>query len=335
MTATTSAHKRNIGDGTPGRRQQRRPASGTRGRRYAQGIQPQPSWWDEPRMRIALATHDMATVIRLLQQHGMSQRAIAGRIGVGQNDIGAILAGRKVRAYDLLIRFADGLGVPRGYMGLAAVPLPCPRHIARPAVPRQATSRTERDQTTIQPPAPAPAAPMLPARWWNEPAMVSALATHDFATIFTYLGQHGISIDEIGNAIGVPADDLACIASGLSTLDSYRALVRLADWLAIPRGHLGLGGTSPDDSPGPPRPTTWTGRHIRALRRALRLSVKDFARVVDVTERMVSKWEARGDHIAPRERIQERLDLLLYRLDPAGQNVYHRLVTGPTQASRA
>ena len=70
----------------------------------------------------ALAERDIPTVYRLLQRHGASQRAIAERTGQAQSEISEILNGRRVISYDLLARIADGLDVPRGWMGLAALP---------------------------------------------------------------------------------------------------------------------------------------------------------------------------------------------------------------------
>lgn len=75
--------------------------------------------WERTDMREALAVRDICTVYRLLQRFGVSQRRIAARVGQSQSEISEILGGRKVRAYDVLVRIADGLGVPRGWMGLA------------------------------------------------------------------------------------------------------------------------------------------------------------------------------------------------------------------------
>src|SRR5262249_27229648 len=47
------------------------------------------------------------------------QRRIASLTGQSQSEISEIIGGRQVMAYDLLTRIADGLGIPRGYMGLA------------------------------------------------------------------------------------------------------------------------------------------------------------------------------------------------------------------------
>jgi transcriptional regulator with XRE-family HTH domain len=72
-------------------------------------------------MLAALAVRDVAAVYRLLQKHGVSQRQIAALTGQSQSEISEILGGRKVIAYDLLVRIAEGLGVDRGLMGLAHV----------------------------------------------------------------------------------------------------------------------------------------------------------------------------------------------------------------------
>jgi transcriptional regulator with XRE-family HTH domain len=70
-------------------------------------------------MRGALATRNVSVVYRLLRKAGVSQRSIAAMTGQSQSEVSEILKGRQVMAYDVLARIADGLGVPRGYMGLA------------------------------------------------------------------------------------------------------------------------------------------------------------------------------------------------------------------------
>lgn len=78
-----------------------------------------PRVWERPRMRAALARHEISEVYRLLGATGVSQRQIAALTGQNQSEISDINQGRQVQAYDLLARIADGLGIPRGYMGLA------------------------------------------------------------------------------------------------------------------------------------------------------------------------------------------------------------------------
>ncbi len=57
----------------------------------------------------------------------------------------------------------------------------------------------------------------------------------------------------------------------------------------------------------------WTGREVRALREARRMSVREFAAHLGVSDRMVSKWEAGGSTIRPRPVNQAALDTSLSR----------------------
>ena len=78
-----------------------------------------PGAWEHLAMRRALAARDLAQVFRLLRKVGVSQRAIAAATGLAPSEVYEILRGRRVMAYEVLCRIADGLGVPRGYLGLA------------------------------------------------------------------------------------------------------------------------------------------------------------------------------------------------------------------------
>jgi len=78
-----------------------------------------PGLWLRADMRAVLAARDIAGVFRLLQRVGVSQRRIAALTGQSQSEISEILGGRQVVSYDVLARIADGLGVPRGQLGLA------------------------------------------------------------------------------------------------------------------------------------------------------------------------------------------------------------------------
>ncbi len=78
-----------------------------------------PEVWDSRPMREALASRDVSAIYRQLRRHGVSQRQIAASTGQSQSEVSEILKGRQVIAYDVLARIADGLGIPRGYMGLA------------------------------------------------------------------------------------------------------------------------------------------------------------------------------------------------------------------------
>jgi transcriptional regulator with XRE-family HTH domain len=78
-----------------------------------------PIVWHGREMREALARRDIGRVYQLLRRVGVSQRQIGICTGQGQSEISAIVNGRQVQAYDVLLRIADRLGIPRGYMGLA------------------------------------------------------------------------------------------------------------------------------------------------------------------------------------------------------------------------
>lgn len=75
--------------------------------------------WEGDDMRAALHERDVSAVYRLLRKRGFSQRLVASLTGQSQSEVSEILKGRQVMAYDVLARIADGLGVPRGHMGLA------------------------------------------------------------------------------------------------------------------------------------------------------------------------------------------------------------------------
>jgi len=79
-----------------------------------------PAVWERDDMRHALALREIQTVYRLLQRFGVSQRRIAALTDQSQSEVSEIIAGRRqVVSYDVLVRIADGLGVSRGWMGLA------------------------------------------------------------------------------------------------------------------------------------------------------------------------------------------------------------------------
>ena len=69
--------------------------------------------------RHALAHRDITTVFRILRDAGVSQTRLAHATGQQQSAISEIISGRQVQSVALLERIADGLGVHRGWMGLA------------------------------------------------------------------------------------------------------------------------------------------------------------------------------------------------------------------------
>ena len=63
----------------------------------------------------------------------------------------------------------------------------------------------------------------------------------------------------------------------------------------------------------------WSGVEVRALRDAMRMSIREFAAHLGVSERMISKWEAGRENIRPRPVNQAALDTCLARTDPDSQ----------------
>jgi transcriptional regulator with XRE-family HTH domain len=57
----------------------------------------------------------------------------------------------------------------------------------------------------------------------------------------------------------------------------------------------------------------WSGLEARALREATRTTIREFADILGVSARTVSKWEAGGNNITPRPETQAILDTMLER----------------------
>jgi DNA-binding XRE family transcriptional regulator len=72
----------------------------------------------------------------------------------------------------------------------------------------------------------------------------------------------------------------------------------------------------------------WTGKEIRALREARRMSVRAFAAHLGVSERMVSKWETGGEAIRPRTNNQLALDTSLAASNAETRTRFERLAGG-------
>ncbi|MFF0313818.1 helix-turn-helix domain-containing protein [Micromonospora sp. NPDC005252] len=79
-----------------------------------------------------------------------------------------------------------------------------------------------------------------------------------------------------------------------------------------------------------PTVEAWTGRETRALRQALRMSIRDFAENLGVSERTVSKWEAGREAVHPRPEMQAALDTVLSRAD---SQVADRFVSTTSRAA--
>jgi transcriptional regulator with XRE-family HTH domain len=103
--------------------------------------------WEDPEMRDALAAREISTVYKLLRRRGLSQRQIAAMTGQSQSEVSEILKGRRVIAFDVLVRIADGLGIPVGYMGLAYDEVTAARLAAARAAEARKTLGTDEPET--------------------------------------------------------------------------------------------------------------------------------------------------------------------------------------------
>lgn len=96
--------------------------------------------------RHALARRDIAAVFGILRDAGVSQVHIARATGQRQSEVSEIITGRQVQSVALLGRIADGLGVPRGWMGLAYASGLTPE----PVEPDDATTEDERRMNLLR-----------------------------------------------------------------------------------------------------------------------------------------------------------------------------------------
>jgi transcriptional regulator with XRE-family HTH domain len=84
----------------------------------------EPEWWtsgsiDGVAMPDALAGRDIGAVFRFLHQRGWSWAAIAQATDIGEQRVREIANGkRRVENYDVYVRVAVGLNIPRGYLGV-------------------------------------------------------------------------------------------------------------------------------------------------------------------------------------------------------------------------
>jgi transcriptional regulator with XRE-family HTH domain len=79
-----------------------------------------PKWLEDPRLRASLAVQDVQALFRWLHARGWSQGQIGAATGQSQPEVSAILKGRQVKAHAVLLRIAQGLGIPPGYMRLGS-----------------------------------------------------------------------------------------------------------------------------------------------------------------------------------------------------------------------
>jgi len=78
-----------------------------------------PALYQRDDMRAILAERDITELYLALKDAGLTQRQIAELTGQSQSEVSDILDGRRVISYDLLVRIAEGLSIPRELMGLS------------------------------------------------------------------------------------------------------------------------------------------------------------------------------------------------------------------------
>lgn len=247
----------------------------------------------------ALTNPDVASVFELLQKAGVSQRRIASLTGQSQSEISEIRAGRKVKNIDVLARIADGLKVSRRVFGLAAA--------AEPSYPATSQVNVE-DRSTPKQPGPMTVHLVAPSDVSHMDSDVHS-ERDDKPSRDEPLPHlcdrpvHGSEAD--------PSLPMQCRHYDSHAVRAHREPVLSSREVRL----------SPHLSPGDMY--TWTGREVKLLREARRLSVREFAAHLGVSDRMVSKWEGGGANIRPRPVNQAALDTSLRRADPGAQELFY------------
>jgi predicted kinase len=87
-----------------------------------------PAWWEDEQvdgqpMRQLLAARDIKSVFQFLHRRGWSWAAIAQATDIGEQRVREIAGGRRrIENYDVYVRVAVGLNIPREYIGVGLVP---------------------------------------------------------------------------------------------------------------------------------------------------------------------------------------------------------------------
>jgi predicted kinase len=125
-----------------------------------------PAWWDTEHidgvpMRHALAERDIKSVFQFLHRRGWSWGAIAQATDIGEQRVREIAKGkRRVENYDVYVRVAVGLNIPREYLGVGISlathsPVLTGQLVATPAAPPAELTATLRHALDIATPMPA------------------------------------------------------------------------------------------------------------------------------------------------------------------------------------
>ena len=78
-----------------------------------------PALYRRDDVRRILASRDIAALYLVLKDEGITQRQIAALTRQSQSEVSEILKDRRVRDVTVLERIAEGLGIPREFMGLS------------------------------------------------------------------------------------------------------------------------------------------------------------------------------------------------------------------------
>ena len=163
--------------------------------RYALPEKPDPAIWTHPALARAIAARDVGALFSLLyRQFGISQSDLARLTRCANSEIWEFIhKGRRTETYSVLARIADGLGIPRGQMGLAYTAMDAPAPLPAPRRPRRALETPQQRHQFVATLAPfavggTPAdveawLPQLPDSPVPAPAAVTAATIHTIGAI--------------------------------------------------------------------------------------------------------------------------------------------------------
>jgi transcriptional regulator with XRE-family HTH domain len=207
-------------------------------------------FWDDPDIAKALRTRDIAAVFRFLQDRGLSQRVISRYTGQAQSEVSEILAGRVIRSYDVLVRIAVGLGIPRGRLGLAY-------------------NASHTAQLPVGDAHGGGAAPVVEVAVFETPRTGRGGAGQD---------PQAVGRGERRRPTASGSAALLATVSGMDAEESSAARSFLASTLTRRRDGLVT------------MVTVWSGLHVRVRRLSMRMSVRDFGEYLGVSDRMITKF---------------------------------------------
>ncbi len=176
----------------------------------------------------------------------MTQTRIAQATGQQQSDVSAILAGRRVQSIVVLERIADGLGVPRGWMGLAYLPERAPEPASPDAEEPERRANLFRHANTVLFGAPI-FGPADPIRIESTPTPVpSRIGSADVAQVAVTTEPFSMLAGDLG---GIPMTDaLTAHARASEALlgATMRKPVRQQLLVALCDAHRAAGGAAAD-----------------------------------------------------------------------------------------